>query len=101
MLAAPQKIAEANKHPLNQAALAHLKEAQVSNPETADLHLLALASWGLEQGARPVESRHSPERSAGQQLGLMLAWEPQNVLKWLVGAVWNVVENAVMASPVG
>jgi hypothetical protein len=71
-----------NSLPLNQAALHWLREAQAAPLEPHRLYLLSLAFWGLENGAEG----EWPERdgpAVEQQVGLLLAWKPANVLAWL------------------
>jgi hypothetical protein len=86
MPANPQKVAQANRHPLNKAALARLKQAKADGPETYQLHLLALAWWGLEQGAQAAGRDAHQHSLVEGQLGRLESWEPQNVLKWLVNS---------------
>ena len=52
MFVNPQKIAQANQHPANRAALARLKEAGQSVMADEEVHLIALAKWGTTREAR-------------------------------------------------
>lgn len=73
---------DVHNNPLNQAAWKWLKEARQPTPQHA-LYLLDLAHWGLENGAEwdwPARDRPALE----EQIGLMCAWKPANVLKWLL-----------------
>jgi len=80
-MAAPQSLPQ-NDSLLNRAAWRQLKEAKQS-PDPYTLHLLTLALWGLDQEAAgdwPQDHRDALE----QGVGLLLGWEPQNVLDWLL-----------------
>jgi hypothetical protein len=72
-----------NKSVLSLAAHKWLLEARLYAPPH-DLHLLTLASWGLENGVQgewPERDRPALE----EQVGLLFGWKPQNVLRWLLG----------------
>src|SRR5262249_25594929 len=71
-----------NKNVLSLAAHKWLRETGGYAPPH-ELHLLTRALWGLENGVEgewPSRDRHVLE----EQLGLMFAWKPKNVLAWLV-----------------
>ena len=75
-------ILRENKNGLSLAAHKWLQEAGAYAPPH-DLHLLALASWGLENGVQgewPSRDRSALE----EQVGLLFGWKPKNVLAWLV-----------------
>lgn len=72
-----------NEQPLNLAAHMWLRQAREHAPPHY-LHLLTLASWGLENGVEgewPSRDRAALE----QQVGLLFGWNPSNALKWLLG----------------
>jgi hypothetical protein len=71
-----------NKNVLSLAAHKWLREAGEYAPPHY-LHLLTLASWGLENGVEgewPSRDRPALE----EQIGLLFSWKPQNVLAWLL-----------------
>jgi hypothetical protein len=71
-----------NKNVLSRAAHKWLREAGEYAPAPY-LHLLTLASWGLENGVQgewPSRDRTALE----EQVGLLFGWKPKNVLAWLV-----------------
>jgi hypothetical protein len=71
-----------NNSPLGRAAHKWLMQAREHAPPR-DLHLLSLAWWGLEnrvEGEWPERDRAALE----QQVSGLFAWEPKNVLKWLL-----------------
>jgi hypothetical protein len=70
-----------NKNVLNLAAHKWLWEAGEYAPPHY-LHLLTLASWGLENGVGEWPSRDRP--ALEEQVGLLFGWKPKNVLAWLV-----------------
>jgi hypothetical protein len=75
-------ILRENKNVLSLAAHKWLREAGAYAPPH-DLHLLTLASWGLENGVQgewPSRDRSALE----EQVGLLFGWKPKNVLAWLV-----------------
>ena len=66
----------------NRAAWRRLKEAK-EIPEPHYLHVLSLAQWGLDNGARgdwPAKERHT----LGMQVAGLFGWNPENVMTWLV-----------------
>jgi hypothetical protein len=70
-----------NNDRVNQAALHWLQEVKAVNPYY--LHVLNLASWGLERGVEgewPDRDRPAVE----EQLSLLFGWKPANVMAWLV-----------------
>jgi hypothetical protein len=72
-----------NNNLLNRAAHKWLREAREYAPPHY-LHLLTLASWGLENGAQgewPSRDRATLE----EQVALLFGWKPQSVLRWLLG----------------
>jgi hypothetical protein len=79
----PKLIAETNRRPENQAALAWLKKAKVSNPENEGLHLLALAQWGMEHGAKAPSRDDGQNASLREAVDRMFAWNPSEFLTWL------------------
>jgi hypothetical protein len=79
----PKLVAEANNGPENQAALSWLKKAKVSNPPEESLHLLALAQWGMENGARAPGLDDGQNASLFAALERMWAWNPTEFLRWL------------------
>jgi hypothetical protein len=83
MFVNPRLIAEANSRRENQAALAWLKKAKQSNPEDEGLHLLALAQWGMEQGARAPGLDEGQNASLREAVDRMWAWNPTEFLTWL------------------
>jgi hypothetical protein len=71
-----------NKSVLSLAAHKWLREVGEYAPPHY-LHLLTLASWGLENGVEgewPSRDRPALE----EQVGLLFGWKPKNVLAWLV-----------------
>ena len=72
-----------NNKPLNREALRWLKLAKES-PEPSLLHVLTLAHWGLENGAKgdwPANHRAAVE----EQVGLLLGWNDQaKALRWIL-----------------
>jgi hypothetical protein len=71
-----------NKNVLSLAAHKWLREAGEYAPPLS-LHLLTLASWGLENGVQGEwPSRDRP--ALKEQVGLLFGWKPENVLAWLV-----------------
>jgi hypothetical protein len=71
-----------NSIELNQAALKWLREAK-ADAAPYGLHLLSLAHWGLENGVQG----EWPDRDGSSvelQVGLLLGWEAQNVIDWLL-----------------
>jgi hypothetical protein len=72
------KVVELKKSSQSKAALRWLQ-----HPDPGFLHVLTLAHWGLENGARgewPARDRWAVEEQVGQLLG----WEPANALAWLL-----------------
>ncbi len=70
-----------NDDPLNRAALEWLTEAK-ADVDRYYLHLLQLASWGLDDGAEgnwPADHRYALQ----EQVNLLFGWKPANVLAWL------------------
>jgi hypothetical protein len=66
---------------VNRAAWRWLKLAKVQ-PDPYSLHLLTLAWWGLENGARgdwPEDLTYALE----MQLGYLGGWKPEDVMGWL------------------
>lgn len=77
---APKPLPQ-NDSRLGRAAHKRLMEAREHAPPH-NLHLLTLASWGLENGADgewPCRDRDALE----QQVALLFGWKPENVLRWL------------------
>ena len=71
-----------NNNVLSLAAHKWLREAGEYAPPHY-LHLLTLASWGLENGVQGEwPSRNRPALEG--QVGLLFGWKPKNVLAWLV-----------------
>jgi hypothetical protein len=71
-----------NNNVLSLAAHKWLREAGEYAPQHY-LHLLTLASWGLENGVEgewPSRDRPALE----EQVGLLFGWKPKNVVAWLV-----------------
>jgi len=71
-----------NNSELNQEALRWLKEAN----EPADpyaLHLLTLAFWGLENGARG-EWPDRDQAAIELQVGHLCGWTPTDIMDWLM-----------------
>ncbi len=84
MLPSPQKVRQENSDPLNQLAGQWLKKARVSNQDEA-VNLLALAEWGLQKHLPvPGLDRAAQRQSLPLALGQMLAWQPENWMKWLL-----------------
>jgi len=78
-----ETILPENNNLLNRAAHKWLLEARAPAPADS-LHLLTLAFWGLEnavKGEWPERDRPALE----EQVGLLLGWKPENVLRWLLG----------------
>lgn len=65
MFVNPQKIAQANQHPANRAALARLKEAGQSVMADEEVHLIALAKWGYDEGSARRASARGRTRTFG------------------------------------
>ena len=79
----PKQIARANESALNQAALAWLKKAEQNNPPAECLHVLALATWGAENGARAPGLDEDQNASLLEALNRMCVKEPEPLLRWL------------------
>ena|SRR5579863_3027217 len=71
-----------NRDPLNHAAMKWLREAKEHAPAHC-LHLLTLASWGLEKGVKgewPERDRPAIE----EQVGHLMRWGSADALAWLL-----------------
>jgi hypothetical protein len=86
VLQSPKANQEANKDPLNQAALLWLQRAKVPQSDSDPPHLLCLAWWGLETAKVEVPGLDPGVQAAYLELGVgqMLAWDPNNWLQWLL-----------------
>src|SRR5437879_2150224 len=71
------RLSDANKGPINQAALRWLKEAK-ADAAAHHLYVLSLADWGLENKATgdwPETDRYALR----EQVDGLFAWAPENV----------------------
>jgi hypothetical protein len=70
-----------NSQPVNRLALKWLNKAKVP-PEPWYLHLLVLASWGLENKAEG-DWPESHKDALKDQVNLLFGWKPADVMEWV------------------
>jgi hypothetical protein len=71
-----------NNMPLNRLAHHWLMKARTTEAQPHYLHLLSLASWGLDQrveGEWPEENLYALQ----EQVNLLFGWKAEDVLEWL------------------
>ena len=84
MFVNPQKIAQANQHPANRAALARLKEAGQSVMADEEVHLIALAKWGYDEGnARAPSLGEGENQDLRDFLDRTYSKDPDDLMRWL------------------
>src|SRR5262249_27620868 len=73
-----------NRRPINQAALAWLKEVKAAEDPSSGLHVLTLALWGFEHGVE-VALRDPAERGNLElRVGMLCERPSDQVMRWLV-----------------